>query len=286
MKHLSLEALSSFSRRFDIFDSGGEYDMALLTAGLLPPLPVHDSELIWGFRIIGAAEKAGLNELPAIEVTQSGKLLLALKLENRNGGYTWKEQLAIHTLALELGENEDHDSISLAVSGNRGFFPKIKRFKKLPGFLADRVSEGRIDLAIAEKVAMVPKEACDLAFRTQGLTFSQLRAFLTYLAEIQRRDNLSGQGVIALASEALRAKDPTAAVGRIRNPELTSLTERFEAVKEQFTRHTGVNLQAPPYFEGDAYTVSFSFRNSTDLQMKIRAIEKLKDGCSELEDLL
>jgi hypothetical protein len=286
MRNVPLDTLASFSHRFDLFDSGPEYDSSLLSTGLHPPLPVHENDLIWGFGIAGDAEKAGMSELPIVEVSHGGRLLLAVKLENRTGSFTLKEQLAIHTLALELGENEDFDAISLAVSGNHGFFSRMERFNKLPSFLADRVIEGRLDLSVAEKVVLVPKEACVLAFGNQHFTFSQLRGFLTYIAEIQRRDNLSVPEVLDLASVALKEKDPTAAVRRIRNPQMTLLTERFDAVKKQYTHHTGVDLKAPPYFEGDAYTVSFSFRNTTELQRKMRVIEKLEDGCGELEDLL
>ncbi len=286
MRHLPLDSFASFSRRFDLFDPGLEYDQSLLAAGLFPPLPVCGEELIWGFRILDGAEKSGLEALPAVEISGKGRLLCALKLENRSGEYSWKERLAIYSLAMELGDDENRDAVSLAVSGNRGFFSLMSRYKKLPDYLTAGVNDGKLDLGIAEKVATLPKAACELVFSSTSLSFSRLRALLINLAEIQQRDALSDDRLIALTAELLDSGDPAAAAGRIRNPQLSLLTRRFEAIKAKYTRHTGVNLQAPLYFEGDAYTVSFSFSTGTELQRKMRTLEKLEDGCSELEDLL
>ena len=286
MRYLPLDGFASLSRRFHIFNPDLEYDRTLLTAGLFPPLPVCDDDLIWGFRILTAARNTGLKELPVIEISHDRRLLHALKLENRTGSYSWEERLAICLLGEELGDGEDRDAISHAVSGNRGFFSRIDRYRQLPDYLAARVNEGRLDLGIAEKVTEIPKAACDLVFSTPTLSFSQVRGFLINLSEIQRREAMSNDRVIAVTQELLSSSDPAAALGRIRNPGLSELTARFEAIKERYTEHSGVSLEAPKYFEGDAYTISFAFSTGLELQRKKRTIEKLEDASDELEDLL
>jgi len=286
MRYLALSDFTSLSTRFRVFDKSPGWDAGLLAAGLFPPLPVCDNDLIWGFPIVAAAEDAGLHELPVTDIPRDGSLLRALKLENRAGKYSWREQTAIYTLWKEQQENEDRDAISVAVSGNRGFFSRIDRYMHLPGHLATRVNEGRIDLGIAEKIAGIPKAACDIVFSPSALSFSQTRTFLVTLSEIQKRDALTGDQVIALTDELAASDDPVTALEKMRNPGLSDLTARFEAVKERYTQHTGVTLEAPKFFEGDAYTVSFSFSNAAELVRKRRILEKIEEVSDELEDLL
>lgn len=286
MRYLPLSEFVSLSRRFHIFDKGPGYDNTLLTEGLFPPLPVCGNDLVWGFTILSAAESAGLNELPVVDIPRQGSLLRALKLENRTGKYTWAEQLAIAALCEELGENEDHDAVSRAVSGNSGFFSRIDRYRKLPGYLANRVNAKRIDLGIAEKITALPEAACDLVFSACGLSFSQIRGFLVNLAEVSRRDTLSTDEVISRTTDALASTDPAAALDRVRNPGLSDLVARFDRITERYTKGTGVRIEPPQFFEGDGYSISFSFSTGGELERKRKVVEKIEGICDELEDLL
>ena len=286
MHNLPLSGIADLPSRFDVFASEPGYDPELLAAGLFPPLPICDTELIWGFRIIAAAREAGLSELPVVEVESRGRLLVALKLENRTGDYSWKERLSIYSLARALDGEEDYDSISLAVSGNRGFFSRMERYSNLPRHLRTAVEEGRLDLGIAEKVRGLPADACRLVCAHAGLSFSRVRESLIALAEIRLRDSLSDGEVLSLTGNALAADDPVRTLREIRNPQLTGLTRRFEEFKRQNTRDTGVHLEAPPFFEGDGFTVSFSFGTKEELHRRVRVLEKLENGYEELEALL
>jgi len=286
MRYLPLSEFASFSRRFHIFEQGPGYDDALLAEGLFPPLPVCGDDLVWGFAILSAAERAGLDELPVVDIPNRGSLLSALKLENRSGRYSWTEKLAIAAICEEQGENEDRDAISRAVSGNSGFFSRIERYRKLPGYLASRVNEKKIDLGIAEKISALPETACDLVFSASGLSFSQTRGFLVNLAEIRLRDALTDDGVTALAKDTLASTDPAAALGRMRNPGLSELTDRFKQITTKYTNGTGVSLEPPEFFEGDAYTLSFTFSTGSELERKRKVVEKIEGICDQLEDLL
>ena len=206
------------------------------------------------------AERAGIGELPLVEISRKNRLLTALSLENRTGSYSWKEKLAIFDLADELTEDEDRDAVALAVCGNRGFFSTVRRFAALPGHLAAAVTEGKVDLAIAEKAVSLPAEACRMVFEAGKLSFSRVRRFLIYLAEIGKRDELSCGKLIELTGRLLQADDPDEAIEGVRNPQLTGLTKRFQDIEERYLKNTGVRLDAPAFFEGDAYTISFTFR--------------------------
>ncbi|MBN1685083.1 MAG: hypothetical protein JW852_00435 [Spirochaetales bacterium] len=286
MRYMTLPDIAALSRRFDVFETGPACDSQLLKARLFTPLAVCGDDLVWGFRFLKAAGAEGISELPVVQIEPHGRLLVALKLENRTGRYSWKERYSIYTLLGELGESEDAESISLAVSGNAGFFAMMKRYACLPGHLKAAINEGRLDLSIAEKVCTLPEAACDLVFSRTGLSFSMVRELLVNLAEIRRRDGLAAGEITALVRDVLAAGDPVKALFLIRNPELSGLTGRFEAFKDRYTAQTGVSLKAPLYFEGDGYTVSFSFSTKAELRRKRETIERLEEGCDELEDLL
>ena len=286
MRYMKLSGIEGLSQRFDLFDPEPAYDPELLKAGLFSPLALCGDDLVWGFRLLKAAVLEGFDELPVIELEPRDRLLIALKLEDRTGRYSWKEQLSICKLYDELSGGEDAGLISRAVSGNAGFFSRMKRYLTLPGHLKTAIDQGRLDPGIAEKVRTLPEGACLPVFSHTGLSFSMVREVLVGLTEISLRDGLTDGEVMALSRNVLSAGDPAGAIYRIRNPGLSRLTGRFEAVKERYTRQTGVNLEAPEYFEGDGYTVSFSFSTKTELQRKRKIIERLEEACDELEELL
>ena len=283
---MKLSGIEGLSQRFDLFDAEPAYDLELLKTGLFAPLALCGDDLVWGFRVLKAAALESFDELPVIELEPRDRLLIALKLENRTGRYSWKEQLSICKLYGELSRDEDAGLISRAVSGNAGFFSRVKRYSTLPGHLKTAIDRGRLDLGIAEKVSTLPEAACRPVFSHTGLSFSMVRELLVGLTEISRRDGLTDVEVMALSRNVLSAGDPVKALSLIRNPELSELAGRFEAVKERYTRQTGVNLEAPEYFEGDGYTVSFSFSTKLELQRKRKTLEKLEEACDELEELL
>lgn len=283
---MGLGDIAALSRRFDVFDAGRSYDRDLLVAGLFPPLPVCGDDLVWGFAILREARRAGLQVLPVEDVPQSKRLLCALKLEDRSGHYTPEEQVSIFKLALELGAAEDPQQISAAVTGKRGFFQKMERISKLPDYIASGVNNGRLDIGTAERIAGLPEAACKNATSSNTLSFSQVRHFLMYLDEIRRRDGLGAKETVALADELLAAEDPVDAISMIRNPMLAELRRKFERVKDRYTEHTGIQLTAPANFEGDSFNVSFSFSTRLEFVRKMRKLEKLEEGCGELEELL
>ena len=286
MRYMKLPEIARLSRRFDVFDTSVGYDPELLAAGLFPPLAVSGGDLVWGFRILKSGSEAGLEEFPAVEIDGPGKLLSALKLENRAGGYSAKEQRTIYSLALELGEDEDPDLISLAVSGNRGFFTRMKRYERLPGYLTEGIDGGRLDIGTAEKITGLPQSVCKRVVAGHGLSFSHVRRFLVYLDEIRNRDDMREESLLKLVEELLSAGDPVAEICKIRNPGLANFTRKFEGVRDRYTRNTGIRLEAPDNFEGDGFTVSFSFSTKNELKRKIGTLEKLGEGCEELEELL
>ena len=208
-------------------------------------------------------------------------------MENRTGDYSWEEQYSILRLSAELEpDREASDALSLAVSGDRGFLSRISRFAALPPHLKEMADTGTLDIKTAERIETLPAEVCDTVVRSDRFSFSKLRIFLVTLYEIGIRDSLSSADMYELVERLLSTEDPLESVLRVKNPGLTDLSERFEAVKAKHLKNTGVSLEAPKFFEGDAFRVSFTFSTEKELERKIEAVGLIKDSCDELEELL
>ena len=289
MRTIPVDEIQGFPHRFDIFATQPAFSRKLFAAGLYPPLPVCRGELIWGFHILRTAGAAGTPELTCTDIDECGiaTLLLALELENRTGDYSWEEQHSIALLAAELEPGgEASDPLSLAASGDRGFLSRISRYSSLPPHLKDLVNIGTLDIKTAERIVTLPAEVCEAVVRSGLFSFSKLRIFLVSLFEIGMRDSLSSEDLHELAGKLLSVEDPPAEIFKIKNPGLTKLTESFETIKSKHLADTGVSLEAPRYFEGDTFKLSFTFSARKELERKIEAIARLKGSYDELEELL
>jgi hypothetical protein len=215
-------------------------------------------------------------------------LLMILKLENRTGAYSWREQLQFSELAGELGitPGGGAEKVSAALIGNSGFFQRIEKFKILKPWIQSLVEAGKLDLKIAARLDKLPREACDLSGRLPGFSFSDVRVFLTLFHEIILRDNLSPDNSSRFAEELLADDSPLERIVEIRSPELTDLHRRFSDVQHTYLSETGIKMSSPKHFEGDSYSITFSFRNRADLEKKTHVLANLGGACDELEDLL
>jgi hypothetical protein len=249
-------------------------------------------------------------------------VLLMLELERA----CRHEELSLHELAAVadicgfLGVEVDHE-ISRAASGDGAMAAKVERFQALPQLLRNELDAGRVDLRTVEQLAeYAADEAANAVARTGGLSFSRRRQLLRVAVETLRRerrqaDDAGGSGkvdpsvaggsaaasppdgggspvaggspsLLELIDEALSQPDPVAALSRRRYPSLTELSDRLERIRSETIEKSGVELSEPPYFEGERYSVSFTFAGSEELDRRIAALERLKSRTRELQDLL
>ncbi len=288
MQLVSVEELSTYSSRFDIFVDSTEVNPRLLSAGLISPLPVCGPELVWGFSVLKASVAAGIDAVYCTEgVFSAGdKLLLALALENRTGLYNLEEQTAIAGLAEQIELGEELEAVSLAVVGNNGLFPRIKQYTSLPSHLRQYVNAGRLDLKTAVRVVGLPEAVCRAACEHTGFSHSELRIFLGFLYEIDMRDSIGPSGLTRLAEDLIETINPVASIRRIRNPERSELERRLRDVWQEHLVGTGLTLNPPKFFEGDMYQVTFPFANGAELKKRNEILRGLEAASDELEDLL
>ena len=162
---------------------------------------------------------------------------------------------------------------------------KIAAFSLFPPGLKELVNEDKIDLKTALLTAALPAPVFLGLKKSLRLSFSRRRQFLIQLEEISRKEALSEEELLTLAVAALSADKPLEAVRRRRYPQLTQAEERF-SLRIDFLQGSGITIEPPPYFEGNSYSINFSFQSGPGLDSKIRHLERLREQADELFSLL
>ncbi len=304
--------LLSFNDPLDLFvnPNAGPPD-ALIERGLIPPVPVvvePNPALVWGWPIVRRAAELGVAELETrtLHIDSVGALLLAVQMESRTGRYSWAEQEAIVSyletapqcggagaaVGTEAGD-VDWPAVSRLVRGDGALVELVGRYRKLGPGLRGLVNDEFTSLKTAERIVRVPGEFLISHHPSlDSLSFSARRQFLELLAELIVAPPPTPEGTeacaeaCAWAAAALDERDPVAALRRRRYPALTHLEDQFRDIRRASLHGTGVGLEAPPYFEGDSFAVSFRFRNCAELVERTRALERLRGSCDQLFGIL
>jgi hypothetical protein len=293
MDLMSRHDLARLDRRLDLFLDTPETDPELLAQGLHPPLPVSGEVLVWGFALLRQAARLGVAELAVRRLpslSRADLLALALRLEGRPGGLSWREKENLLRFAEGTGGRADPidlDTLSPLIEGHpdsqlRG---RIKRFASLPASLGEEVSAGRLDLKTAELAAALPGEAAALVAGSP-LSFSERRRFLTMLLELSRRERTAAEALSTLARRLLEDPHPVEALAGLRYPTLAGLSSRFATLAERLWKGSGVRIEPPPHFEGDGFSVSFRFDSADSLDRELRALRRVGEQANELFALL
>lgn len=309
----SPELLLRGSSRFDVFQSGTAVGVARLSRGLYSPFPVICSQdggelsLVWGFHALREAGTAGYHEpvlCRCIADDVPSALQIALEFEQRGGSYTTAEQYAVWSLlraARATGAadtNNTNDAAQSSIARQLGlswptYRAHMARLDAVPPPARAAVLSERVDLKTAERCAELPPacfERLSLPSHSAAhLSFSKTRQVLTLLREICLRDNLGPVACSELHEQALMAADrtdPVEFLRRRRFPGLVALEERFEELRRATTAAGGVELSAPPYFEGDAFEVRFSFSSQAELARRRAVLKLIEDRFHEFSELL
>ncbi|TVR87336.1 MAG: hypothetical protein EA428_13270 [Spirochaetaceae bacterium] len=300
---VSPAALLSGATTFDIFRRAGGVCVGTerLRLGLYAPFPVigHPGQgpvtLVWGFAAVREAAAAGLETLNCVGIpdNHAAALEIALEFEQRPGDFSPAEQYALWRL-LKDAEPIAGDVVarigSLLGSSADAFRARMLRFEALPNAAREAVLNETIDLKTAERCRALPEECLrwlsDPQYLEAGLSFSSTRQLLSLLREIWLRDGLAPDDCLKLLEGAVADSEPVAYLRRRRYPELVKREQRFEELRRETTAGSGVELSAPPYFEGDSFELRFRFSSRAELTRRREALHHIEDRFDEFLELL
>jgi len=308
-------ALLQGETQFDIFRAAPGAASGLgrerLRLGLYAPFPVigypgqEPLTLVWGFAAVREAASAGLEALNCMSIPDDvvAALEIALEFEQRPGGYTPAEQYALWQLlkgaagtldaaapAAPVAKDAAACIGSLLGSSGEAFLALMGRYDCLPDAAREAVLNETIDIKTAERCSSLPAGCLlrlrDAEYRAAGLSFSKTRQLLSMLREIWLRDELDPADCVKLLDAAVADADPVAYLRRRRYPELVGLEQRFEALRRETIAGSGVELSAPPYFEGDSFELRFRFSTRAELTRRREALSHIEDRFDEFLELL
>lgn len=289
MDKIHTRELCSLRGDFDIFIDSPSPDRDCVRRGLLPPLPVRKGELIWGFSHVRTALDLGIDQLRTVEVEGDDVELLglALRLEARPDDYTLREQAAILDFSRRHGVEHRAEELSPLIRSDGSFQKQARNYLALSEKARELVDSGCLDLKTAGMVSRFPSEVLELlAEITAGYSFSRRRQAFRRVYEIALRDSLADEQILSLVTRIVAEKDPSRALEKLRYPRLTEMNTTFNDISARLLKGSGINLEAPPGFEGDGFDLSFRFTSPRQLGRVIDHLRKLQDAYDELFSLL
>lgn len=289
MIRVNVDQLKALPQPFDVFahrESGSDAMRELVGRGLVPPIPVVQSEtnglgpIVWGHRIVDAAEGV-VDALPAVAIGEppAGLVALALTCEGRPGTYTRREHLAIVELCRTLGvsDSDRRERVDPLVDPRRPVLDEVTAIMSI----GDPVRSWWLDSVVDTKTArvaadlplgwIVPNETLLLE-----LSASNRRLGVRWASQILRRD-----GDDALAQ--ITGRTPEGLLDwlrRCRYPR-TAAIEDAAAKGADRLRGSGVRIVAPEGFDGDTFTARFSFRSQAEYVRRLAVLDREKEHVDE-----
>lgn len=293
-EEISVGRLEMSGRELDIFESESPFLSALLKKKLYPPLPMVNAGekniLVWGWAVLQEARKAGVEKLRVrrMDIDPVERLRTALLLEDRRDNYSFKEKSKMLDYLIQYGIPEDDwEELSGLVASEGSFIPRTVIYRNLSGKAKRWVDSELLDLKTAGVLSRIPDGALDtLEANIARFSFSNRRRITEAVSEICVRDGLSREDAAELIRRSFQTQDPLRTIMEFRFPRLSEMEKTLADFRENHLRGTGVVLEPPRYFEGDAFQVTFTFTSTKEYLERLRSLEKISDKIDECLDLL
>ncbi|MBU0992367.1 MAG: ParB N-terminal domain-containing protein [Proteobacteria bacterium] len=177
----------------------------------------------------------------------------------------------------------------LKLGKNRRLIHKIQSLNSLPEQIKTIILKEQLDFSIASELVGYPESdltAIAIYLDTLKLSLSKQREFLTLIAEISRRENISVQ-------EFLNEPDLKAIIqnndlegnqkaGKIRiylkkrrYPSLTGTEERFIQLVKELKLNPNTKVSPPRYFEGSVFSLTMNFSSLAELIEQKESFDQL-----------
>ncbi len=292
MEQVRVEELYALDKRFDIFTPRPEPDPTMLREGFYIPVPITGTSILWGFHVINAASRCGVHALFANLVppgSTSALLAIALALEDRAGRYEWDELERVCEIAGGIDALDERLRGLLFGDNHKNGIERLRAYSALTEQGKELVNSGGLDVKTAFRMRGLHEGA--LAFLAANESFARLtrsekRIFCEYAYEAIMRDTIEGEAQISFLGETLASGHPLAEMEKARFPRLAEKGKKLDELRKKNLSGSGITLEAPPQFEGDSFTISFSFSSRKSFCRRLESLRKIEDSIDELIGLL
>ncbi|MFO7963552.1 MAG: ParB N-terminal domain-containing protein [Desulfobacterales bacterium] len=179
--------------------------------------------------------------------------------------------------------------LDLGLPAKSSFIAKMMQIQEMPASLKSGIANNSIALPVARKLTELPvDDALVLAdlFRNLTVSLNKQLEITALTDEIAHREDISisdlfNEPELSQILENENAEKSRAA-GRLRTylkkrrfPKLVGVEQNFENIKKSLKLPPNVQFQAPPYFEGDTYTIAIKFSSMEELEQCRKIFDRL-----------
>lgn len=293
---ISLDNVNLKDNRFRISTSGPSKELVESVKHIgvtTPPIIIQEKIhyiIICGFRRIEACLQLGVKTMAAQILSPKTTLDRCVKIAIANN--TLKKDLN----SVEKGRmvqllglvHQDQDELcaeasKLGLAINSHLLKKLRIVMQLNPVLQDALINDRIALPVAlqlhekhdektaNKLAMIIGEI--------GLSLNRQREFVEWMVSISKRDNVPIEDLLdhknireVINDQEMDPKQKGRLVRQyfqsLRYPEIKKTEKRFAGTLRKLNLEKGVQLVAPPHFEGQVYSFRIDFQNYKELSTK------------------
>lgn len=291
MKLYDIDKLPEYSP--DFFEKFRSYPKdsvkKLIKTGCCPSPLITCKSVIWGKEIIETAKEEKIRELWCMETEEDPfkNLMAALTLENRKNCYSFREKKRILDFIKEKKLEDKINEISGMIQDEGDFSGYTEKYGRLPETLKEGIDKNLIDVKTAVILKDLPEKIFETIFKTdKKISYSERRIILKQFREISLRDGINGEKAEKLMDEIVKDEDPAGFTARLRYPKMEAMKKTFAEYIEKNIKGSGITLEAPPNFEGPAFTVKFQLKSSGQIDRIIRTLGKVRKNVDELFRLL
>jgi len=207
---------------------------------------------------------------------------------------------AFHLLQTHLPETIQLHQVAtwLNLPNNLKMIEKIEKIYQMPQSLQQSMLSQKISLSMALQIMTCPERDRHFfisLFNLLKISLNKQREIFTLCYEIMARDDLTIQGftqekewqdiMADTCDNNQKEKKIRTYLFNRRYPKLSMQQKRFQDACHQLEVNRDITIQAPPFFEGNVYTINMPFSSSESLKEKWLSLGQLIDN-PDFKDLI
>jgi len=276
-----------------------------LAGVLTPPILLQEKHafiVVSGFKRIDAVQRLGIENIIAQILspqTTVGRCIniaiidnvMQRELNQIEQGHAFQLLASLYQDASALCEKAEE----LGLPNNIGVAKKLRTAAQMPIELQQALIDGQIALPIALQLNDMDDWATANQLSTLisqlGLSLNRQRELLEWLVGISHREGIPVSQVINCREMTALLSDPDMDrkqmsmlvrqyLKKRRYPEISKAENRYYDVIRALHLENGVQLIAPPHFEGLVYSFKIDFKNHQELISKYRQLESVLESAA------